>query len=733
MKRSIKRSLTVGTVALSLCSTALMGAQVATVWTHGNTATVVKADQVAPSTDTIKIHKIMYDVKDANAINSSKIKNDGTEKKLTDQMLHYDPDTMGHVEFTLYDITDVVNKKFNDGKGLTGFTNSQGDQQAMQGRVDTISKSIQQSFNNAYDASHGVDPSKLTSEMGKNEFLSGATKVGTQSVGADGNVTFSNVKAYDASKPQKYHYYAAVETKTPRGFVVPPSEPIVFVNPYTNPNGDGFMSTVNLYPKNKTQKLKFNLSKYVLWNNETADSKKKLAGAKFQLYRGEPGKGQKVGGELTADSNGVVTASNLVVGKYYFVETSSSVANDDPTDQAKAAISPIAKNNADNKLAFEITENGIDPTLLQGSLTDYGKPPLDKHLTNGVGPHQSLHRGDFAHFQSHIGVPQNIMGSAWQIVAKGKEAKSEPYHSFFTRDEPLQHLRDVPEQRHLTITTQDGKKLQEGTDYQILNGQDNKWFVNYIVKGLSDTDKKAITDAQNSHNNEQIQKTLDGLKTGSVSDTVAAQTGKKLTYEYDEVLMGDTPTDKEIENDIFLDWNDGSGKQEIKDKDHTITYGVNFVKESSGFMGTGIAKQKLPDAQFVVQDLRTGKWFNGFKDNPNKKEKDIDWVNDYKDVKAGVLTSGKFSLEGFTEGDYKLREIKAPKGYQLMNETVNFHIGPDTDSHTLAAPIEIKNDEKTSMPFTGSQRLLIEIVSGVVVITLLGVGYHVYNRKKAAK
>ncbi|QIA88642.1 SpaA isopeptide-forming pilin-related protein [Lactobacillus johnsonii] len=737
MKRSIKRSLTVGTIALSLCSTALMGAQVATVWTHGNTATVVKADQVAPSTDTIKIHKIMYDVKDANAINSSKIKNDGTEKKLTDQMLHYDPDTMGHVEFTLYDITDVVNKKFNDGKGLTGFTNSQGDQQAMQGRVDTISKSIQQSFNNAYDASHGVDPSKLTSEMGKNEFLSGATKVGTQSVGADGNVTFSNVKAYDASKPQKYHYYAAVETKTPRGFVVPPSEPIVFVNPYTNPNGDGFMSTVNLYPKNKTQKLKFNLSKYVLWNNETADSKKKLAGAKFQLYRGEPGKGQKVGGELTADSNGVVTASNLVVGKYYFVETSSSVANDDPTDQAKAAISPIAKNNADNKLTFEITENGIDPTLLQGSLTDYGKPPLDKHLTNGVGPHQSLHRGDFAHFQSHIGVPQNIMGSAWQIVAKGKEAKSEPYQSFFTRDEPLQHLRDVPEQRHLTITTQDGKKLQEGTDYQILNGQDNKWFVNYIVKGLSDTDKKAITDAKNSHNNEKIQKTLDGLKTGSVSDTVAAQTGKKLTYEYDEVLMGDTPTDKEIENDIYLDWNDGSGKQEIKDKDHTITYGVNFVKESSGFMGTGIAKQKLSDAQFVVQDLRTGKWFNGFKDNPNKKEKDIDWVNDYKDVKAGVLTSGKdgkFSLEGFTEGDYKLREIKAPKGYQLMNETVNFHIGPDTDSHTLAAPIEIKNDEKTAMPFTGSQRLLIEIISGVVVVTLIGiVSYYVYNKKKAAK
>ena len=92
------------------------------------TAAVAKADQVAPSTDTIKIHKTMYDVKDADFMNSHKIKNDGTEKEkeFPDQLTHYNPDTIGKVEFTLYDITDVVNSKFNDGKGLTGFTNIQG-------------------------------------------------------------------------------------------------------------------------------------------------------------------------------------------------------------------------------------------------------------------------------------------------------------------------------------------------------------------------------------------------------------------------------------------------------------------------------------------------------------------------------------------------------------------------------------------------------------------------------
>ena len=733
MKRSVKRSLAVGGVMISLCGSAL-----AVVENSYTTPRIVKADQVAPSTTNITLHKMMYDKKDATFFEQNKIQNDGTDKSKTlpDQITHYNPKTMGRVDFTLYDITDVVNSKFNDGKGLTGFTNSSADKKTMQGRVDTITKSIQKSFDNAYDQTHGIDSSKLATEMGKNEYLSGAQKVATKSIDENGNVTFENVKAYDASKPQKYHYYAAVETRAPKGFVTPPSEPIVFVNPYTNPSGDGFLNTVHLYPKNKTQKLDFNLTKYVLWNDDKGGDKgqKELAGVKFQLYRGKPGKGEKVGGVLTTDSKGKITANNLIMGDYYFVEVPGDVSDDDATNQSKAAISPVAKNDSNNKLTFSIGEDGIDPTKLQGSLVDYGNPTLSKMLTNGIGDHQSLHRGDFAHFNSKITVPQNIAGSAWQIDATGTKSKSEPYHSFFTRDEPRTHLKDVPSERHLVITTADGQTLKEGTDYQILNGTGNKWWVNYITKDLSDTDKKAIQDAQNSHDNKKIQDTLSNLKSGSATDLVIKNAGKKLNYEYDEVLMGDTPMDQDIINDIYLDWNDGSGAKELHAKDHTVTYGINFVKESSGFMGTGIAAKKLSGAKFTVQDERTGKWFNGFKDDAKRGEKVAQWVDKYSDVKDGILTSdkdGKFSLQGFTEGKYKLREIKAPEGYQLMNETVEFNIGPNTNLQTESNPFVIKNDEKTSMPFTGSQRLL--IVGSVV--TVLGVGsaagYAVYRRKKA--
>ena len=720
-KNYIGKALFVGGVSLTLCGQALM----LSTPIMNNIVSVAHADQVAPTTTNIEIHKTMYDKADASFFEQeqNKIKNDGTQKESTfnNKLFHYNPTTMGKVEFTLYDITDQINKVYADGKGLTGFT--AGQSKEAQGRVAEISKDI--------DANGA-----------KSKFLTGATVVGTKAIDGSGNVRFENVKAYDTSKPQKYHYYAAVETKTPKGFVVAKAKPIVFVNPYTNPNGDGFLSTTYLYPKNNTQKLHFDLTKFAIWNkpkNSQPEEKKELEGAKFQLYRGKPGSGTKVGGVLTTDKNGKVTANNLIMGDYYFVELESSVATDNPeaTTQAKVSISPIAKNDKNNKLTFSIGENGIEPNKLQGSLVDYGSPTITKELTNGVGEHKSLHIGDLAHFKSNVDVPANIMGSDWKVDATGQEAKSLPYSVFYTRDIPQLHLKDVPAERHLVIKTSDNKTtLKEGTDYQVITGK-NQWFVNYVVKGVSAEDKAKVDAAAKTGDNDKIKAAINSVKSGSVSDTVAKEAGKHLNYDYDEVVMTDSPMDTDIVNDIYLIWDDGSGLREIKRTDKTITYGVHFVKESSGFMGTGIAAQKLQGAKFVVQDKRTGKWFNGWKDvkSTTTGEKQAQWVDNYKDVKEGVLTSdkdGKFSLQGFTEGDYKLREIKAPTGYQLMEETQDFQIGPNTDKKTLTTPIVVKNNEKTTMPLTGSQQLLLEVVGGVLTVTVLGgAGYLVYKKKNA--
>lgn len=703
MKIVMRRTLVAGGVTLALSGIAFAANDAGVI---GKAKNSVHADQVAPSTENITVNKTMFDQKDAAkfAASANKIKNDGTVKDLPDGLLKYSPDTMGKIEFSLFDITKAVNAHYTDNKGLTGFSDSQSGE--VTGRVQETANAIK------------------ANETGS-EYTSGSNvkKIATQAIDVNGQTTFSGVKAYDTSMPQKYHYYAIVETKTPKGFVNQKSDPIVFVAPYTNPSGDGFLSNVNLYPKNNTKKLTFKLTKYED-QNAGADGKvsarTRLAGAKFQLYRGTPGGKDTVGNPITTDSNGSLSVGNLVMGSYYFVELPSANVSADGSAGTGLQLSPIAMNNSNNKLRFTIDENGATSEDLQGQVDNYGRPDITKKLTNGIGSSQSLHIGDLAKFTSKVTVPRDLLGSAYAMGANETLTKNLPYHEFYTVDTPETHLKDVPSLRDLVIKTPDGTVLKEGTDYNIIQGK-NFWTVDYITQGLSDADKAATKTTVDTVTD--LKKMLATKTTGHVTDEVAKFGGQDFTYTYGQVVMGDSPMDTNIVNDITLGWNNGTGHHEITKNDHTITYGVHFVKESSGFFGIGA--KKLQGAQFAVQDKRTGKWFNGFKAAKDTKsgEPEAQWVDDWKDVKAGTKTSdkdGKFDLQGFTEGDYELRETKAPDGYQLMEETVGFKIGPKTDSVTISNPIVIKNNEKTSMPLTGSQQKIVVVAGAVATLVIVG-------------
>lgn len=703
MKIVMRRTLVAGGVTLALSGIAFAANDAGVI---GKAKNSVHADQVAPSTENITVNKTMFDQKDASkfAASANKIKNDGTVKDLPDGLLKYSPDTMGKIEFSLFDITKAVNAHYTDNKGLTGFSDSQSGE--VTGRVQEIANAIK------------------ANETGS-EYTSGSNvkKIATQAIDVNGQTTFSGVKAYDTSMPQKYHYYAIVETKTPKGFVNQKSDPIVFVAPYTNPSGDGFLSNVNLYPKNNTKKLTFKLTKYED-QNAGADGKvstrTRLAGAKFQLYRGTPGGKDTVGDPITTDSNGSLSVGNLVMGSYYFVELPSANVSADGSAGTGLQLSPIAMNNSNNKLRFTIDENGATSEDLQGQVDNYGRPDITKKLTNGIGSSQSLHIGDLAKFTSKVTVPRDLLGSAYAMGANETLTKNLPYHEFNTVDTPETHLKDVPSLRDLVIKTPDGTVLKAGTDYNIIQGK-NFWTVDYITQGLSDADKAATKTTVDTVAN--LKKMLTTRTTGHVTDEVAKFGGQDFTYTYNQVVMGDAPMDTNIINDITLGWNNGTGHHEITKNDHTITYGVHFVKESSGFFGIGA--KKLQGAQFAVQDKRTGKWFNGFKAAKDTKsgEPEAQWVDDWKDVKAGTKTSdkdGKFDLQGFTEGDYELRETKAPDGYQLMEETVGFKIGPKTDAVTISNPIVIKNNEKTSMPLTGSQQKIVVVAGAVATLVVVG-------------
>ena len=67
------------------------------------TTAVAHADQVAPDTTNVVIHKTMYDQKDAQYFKDHLIKNDGTNKEdqFGDKLFHYNRNTMGKIGFNL--------------------------------------------------------------------------------------------------------------------------------------------------------------------------------------------------------------------------------------------------------------------------------------------------------------------------------------------------------------------------------------------------------------------------------------------------------------------------------------------------------------------------------------------------------------------------------------------------------------------------------------------------------
>lgn len=629
-----------------MLSAALLG-PAATIM--GTTSTIVSAATVtAPSTTDITVHKLMYDV--AHHSDHGTVTNNGEAQQMPSYASNYDPAQYGKVEFTAYDITDQIDN-------VRTLTNQ---------RVEEL-----------------IHSNTLT------QYTSKATVKKTVAVDANGTAKFTGLAAY---QNDKHHVWAIIETKHATGLVNQIADPMVVITPMTNAAGDNYLSNIQLYPKNETKKLTFNLTKL----HDTTDGKTAaLAGAKFQLYKGKPGSGTKMGGELTADKNGLLKATGLTVGDYYFVELPSTNVSMDGNAGEKYVLAGNALNNANNKLTFSITENGVVESTLNAKIVNYKSPEASKKPTNGVGTDHSFDIGDTVNYEGTIDVPHDIAGGKDGIDHNGTKDTTSPYTKFNWTDTPGVGLTYVKEKGAIKVKGSDGTTLSEGTDY-VVTGTDKGFNVNFLIDG-------------------------------KVSAKVAALAGKKISINYNMVINEQAKTDADLQNNYDLTWNNGNGNDNHEKGQTAVhTYGASFLKESSGYFGSGVGSTPLEGAKFVLQNAK-GEYFNGFADSDKDGIKQSQWVKTRDEVKeAGIFTSGedgKFDLNGFEEGDYQLTEIQAPDGYQLLTHKVDFKIAKNTH----ATVIKVDNDEKTTLPLTGGQAVIIGLIGAGAV---MGVGVYAYKRNK---
>ena len=174
-----------------------------------------------------------------------------------------------------------------------------------------------------------------------------------------------------------------------------------------------------------------------------------------------------------------------------------------------------------------------------------------------------------------------------------------------------------------------------------------------------------------------------------------------------------------------------------EDKVIVFTYGLDVTKVDSKN-----AETKLKDAEFKLKNS-DGKWAT------ITDGKVTGWAD--AELQGSILKSGedgKFKVEGLDDGDYTLRETKAPAGYNLPANGFSVTLKAATENNqtwngtantaltglvvkvdqtdgtgnvdTGLGAITIKNTQGSSLPSTGGMGTVLLYVAGIAVFVLAG-------------
>lgn len=208
--------------------------------------------------------------------------------------------------------------------------------------------------------------------------------------------------------------------------------------------------------------------------------------------------------------------------------------------------------------------------------------------------------------------------------------------------------------------------------------------------------------------NQNITVTFDILKLVKNPDVKA---GDEIKVTYDTTVNKDFVLgNKGEENKANVEFSNDPKNGENKDKTPEEKVKVYSGKIKVIKYDKKNENKKLEGAEFVLKNSE-GKFY---KLEETKDTKKVTWVEEAEATKLTTNSNGELEFTGIKAGTYKLKETKAPSGYNLLTEevTVTLTDGKNNTTINMNAESKVANSSGVELPGTGG--------AGTKLFTMLG-------------
>lgn len=200
----------------------------------------------------------------------------------------------------------------------------------------------------------------------------------------------------------------------------------------------------------------------------------------------------------------------------------------------------------------------------------------------------------------------------------------------------------------------------------------------------------------------------------------------QIYIKYLVKLSDDAPIDIPLVNTSYLTYGENSRTEESKTE--TFTYSIPIFKY------TGYNKA-LAGAKFILS-----KDLNPTKDNALKfvqSGSDFDYNSKNGNVTLTSYSDGKINIKGIQADTYYLKEIEAPKGYNLIKTPIKIVVTSDTDGkgvvkvdNDVVDQVNVLNNYGSLLPSTGGMGTTLIYAIGCILVLYSGVVLFLKRRTK---